>query len=664
MKTYLLGFFAFISIIIINSSVYSQVNQEWVSIFNGSANSLDYSLSAAVDNAGNVIITGNATMSGTGRDFATVKYNSSGVQQWVRTYNGEAFGGDYSNAIAVDQSNNIYVSGRSDRGGSVLSDITTIKYNSAGVQQWIAFYNGPGSGVDEGFALILDGSGNVYVAGRCMGSTGQDMVVIKYNNSGVQQWAQTYDGTANSLDAARSAAVDAAGDVYICGWSYGSTSGSDFMVIKYNSSGVLQWAKRINGTGNGGDAAEKIKIDAAGGIYAAGYVTNSGSGYDFYTVKYNSSGTLQWEHTYNGPDNLYDLSHSMDLDEAANVYVGGESQKSGPNYDFALVKYSSSGTELWTRRFNGSDNGNDHPYCVITDSRGNSYIGGTSSTLTSGMDFELIKYNPEGIFQWSQTYNGTGNSHDYLRSIALDGLNYVYVTGESFGGASSYDYATIKYFECALIVNAGNDTSIIWGYGNQTAVLTASQDGGIEPVTYHWSTGAQTQTINVSPEQTTAYTVSATDYRGCTANDTVVVYVTNVRCGPGNHKVLVCHKGKNTLCIDSNAVWAHLNHGDQLGPCENSNPVTEIPLENKLYANYPNPFNPSTLIKFSLSEASLVRLIIYDYIGREVKVLIDARYETGTFVTEWNAVNYPSGVYFFRLEAGTYTETKKMILLK
>ena len=408
-----------------------------------------------------------------------------------------------------------------------------------------------------------------------------------------------------------------------------------------------------------------VKIDVSGGIYAAGYVEAGALGYDFYTVKYSPSGVTQWEQRYNSAYNLSDFARSMDVDLSGNVFVGGESQGSTSDYDYALVKYNSAGVQQWVQRYNGTAGGNDYPYCVKTDAKGNSYIGGGSPALISGIDFVLLKYKPDGTLQWMQTYNGTGNGNDNLRSIAVDGLNYVYVTGESFGASSNNDFATIKYFQCALNVNAGNDTSIIWGYGNQTAVLAANQEGGIEPVTYLWSTGASGQTINVSPEQTTAYWVLATDARGCTSQDTVVVNVTNISCGNGkNHKVIICHKGKNTLCVDSNAVWAHLNHGDHLGPCEDNALFSEMPAENKLYTNYPNPFNPVTLIKFSLSEPAFVKITVYDYIGREIAVLVNSKYEAGIFDAEWNASNYPSGVYFYRIETGSYTETRKMILLK
>ena len=103
------------------------------------------------------------------------------AQQWVARYNGPGNGSDFAHSIAVDGSGNVYVTGWSKGSGS-YDDYCTIKYNSSGVQQWVARYNGPGNGLDEAFSIALDGSGNVYVTGWSIGSgTNYDYCTIKYS---------------------------------------------------------------------------------------------------------------------------------------------------------------------------------------------------------------------------------------------------------------------------------------------------------------------------------------------------------------------------------------------------------------------------------------------------------------------------------------------------
>ncbi len=89
-----------------------------------------------------------------------------------------------------------------------------------------------------------------------------------------------------------------------------------------------------------------------------------------------------------------------------------------------------------------------------------------------------------------------------------------------------------------------------------------------------------------------------------------------------------------------------------------------IPTEYALKQNYPNPFNPTTMIKFAIPEASQVKLAIYDVTGREVGLLVNEQMAAGTYSVDWNAVNLSTGIYFYRIEAGSFVNVKKMILIK
>lgn len=220
-----------------------------------------------------------------------------------------------------------------------------------------------------------------------------------------------------------------------------------------------------------------------------------------------------------------------------------------------------------------------------------------------------------------------------------------------------------------LTVDAGLDTTIYYGYGDETAILTATASGGTPPYTYLWSNNATTQSITVSPTIANNYTVIVTDADTNTASDDVMVYVIDVRCGSGSSKVLVCHNvyhNPHTICIDSHAVLAHLNQGDYLGNCDTLTLITlqEQPAEFKLYSNYPNPFNPVTNIRFNLPQTSHTRLTIYNVLGNEVATLINDELKVGRYLVSWNASNHSSGVYFYKLETEEFTDIKKMVLLK
>jgi uncharacterized delta-60 repeat protein len=431
--------------------LYSQVDTAWVRRYNGPENGLDEAYSIAVDGQGNVYVTGESYGSSTIHDYATVKYNSAGVQQWVQRYNGPGNYIDGAYSLVVDGQCNVYVTGYSYGSGTDY-DYATVKYNSAGVEQWVQRYNGPGDSSDYAYAIALDSLSNVYVTGYSYGAgTDYDYATVKYNSAGVEQWVQRYNGPGNEWDGAYSLAVDGQGNVYVTGPSCGSATSYDYATVKYNSAGVQQWVQRYNGPGNDDDGALSLTVDGQGYVYVVGYSVSSGTSYDYATVKYNSAGVQQWVQRYSGPGNDWDAAWSLAVDGQGNVYVTGESYGSGTSSDYATIKYNSLGDTLWVRRYNGSGNNDDNAYSLAVDGQGNVYVTGSSWGSTTAYDYATIKYNSAGVQQWVQRYNGPINGLDYAKAIAVDGAGNVYVTGYGPGSGTFDDYATIKYVQTGAI---------------------------------------------------------------------------------------------------------------------------------------------------------------------------------------------------------------------
>ena len=246
-------------------------DQQWIAEYHGGSGA-DEPAAIVVDKAGNVYVTG-TTQICQGSDYLTLKYNSAGQEQWVARYYGPQEPLDAAKAIAVDNSGNVYVTGRS------FNDYATIKYNATGQQQWAAREVG-----GEGNAIALDGAGNVYVTGR----KAADYGTIKYNAAGQQQWVARYNGPpGNGSDVATAIVLDDMSNVYVTGRSErtGPFSDSDYATVKYNSAGQQQWVIRYNGPGNTDDRAAAMAIDSLGNVYVTG-ISGSGSDSDFLTVKY------------------------------------------------------------------------------------------------------------------------------------------------------------------------------------------------------------------------------------------------------------------------------------------------------------------------------------------------------------------------------------------
>ena len=229
----------FISLILLLVSIpaFAQsVDTAWVRRYNGPGNSYDGATDLAVDGSGNVYVTGRSVGGGTSYDYSTIKYYFNGDTAWVRIYNGPGNGGDYAQAIAVDGSGNVYVTGWSAQNSSspYNYDYTTIKYHSNGDTAWVRRYNGPGNSDDVAYAMALDGSGNVYVTGGSVGSeTSCDYATTKYYPNGDTAWVRRYNRPGNGGDEASAIAVDDSGNVYVTGGSYGSGTDYDWATIKY-----------------------------------------------------------------------------------------------------------------------------------------------------------------------------------------------------------------------------------------------------------------------------------------------------------------------------------------------------------------------------------------------------------------------------------------------
>ncbi len=428
-------------------NLFSQISQQWVSRYNGPANLRESAFSIAVDDSGNVYVSGNSYNTITLYDLIVIKYNSSGVEQWVRKYNGPGNSQDGATALAIDNTGNIVVTGYSYGSGS-SSDFVTIKYNANGDSLWLKRYNGASNGFDIANAIAIDASGNICVTGQSFGSTSAaDFATIKYKPNGDTLWVKKYSGPGNNQDQTYDIAIDALENVYVTGSSVGTGTQDDYVTIKYNAEGVQQWLQRYNITGNVEDFPYSIGVDNNGNVFVTGRSQGVGTSRDYATIKYNTSGVQQWIKRYNGTGNSVDEAYCLALDTSGNIYVSGISGGTGTSGDYATIKYNTDGDSLWIKRYNGPGNGNDGATAMKVDVSGNVYITGNSQGPGTNYDYVTIKYNSNGDSLSVNRYNGPGNNIDFSQGIAVDISGNFYVIGYSVGIGTDYDFATIKYSE-------------------------------------------------------------------------------------------------------------------------------------------------------------------------------------------------------------------------
>ena len=387
----------------------------------------DIGYSVAVDSLNNIYITGTyistevitlKNASGTGQADSSItlpvtsssaafliKYDSNGIAQWATSLDGTA--NDIGYSVAVDSSNNVYITGQYISTGIVTlknasgtgqadSSITLpatsstsaflIKYDSNGIAQWATYLDGivVASGFDIGYSVALDSLNNIYITGRytsinpitlknASGNTQVDSSItlpsvsnaaflIKYNFNGLAQWATYLDGT--SVDIGYSVAVDSSNNIYITG--------------QYTSSSIVT-LKNASVTGQS-DSSITLPVTSSSAVFL---------------VKYDSNGLAQWATSLDGTS--LDIGYSVAVDSSNNLYITGQ-------------YISSSIVTLKDASGNGQSNS------LIT------------LPATSGSSVFLIKYNSNGVAQWATYLNGT--SSDIGRFIKIDSSNNIYITGQ------------------------------------------------------------------------------------------------------------------------------------------------------------------------------------------------------------------------------------------
>jgi uncharacterized delta-60 repeat protein len=447
MKKYLnyLSAFFLLGCLLVSSSVFAQ---EWINRYNGPDNGEDWGYAIAVDSSSNVYVTGWSEDSDY-YDYATIKYTSSGDTSWIKRYDGPSNRSDQAYAIAADESGNVYVTGASYN-LTTGYDYTTIKYKPSGDTAWVRRYNSPSDNSDKAYGIAVDKNGNVYVTGE----SSYDYATIKYTPTGVLEWIRRYDGPANDISKAYAIAVDTNSNVYVTGYSKGEFSGNDYATIKYTSSGDTAWIQRYD-VDNDQDEAHAIAVDDSGNCYVTGETKNTNNDFDYTTIKYTPSGDTAWVRKYDSPANDDDRAYSVAVDESGNVYVTGWSKDSGAHYDYATIKYTPSGDVDWIRRYEGSVGSEDQASAVAVDGSGNVFVTGRSEGSGTEFDYATIKYTSSGDTAWIERYDGTANDIDKAYAIALDKNGNAYVTGGSYNTSTDYDYATIMYSATSGIEEKG-----------------------------------------------------------------------------------------------------------------------------------------------------------------------------------------------------------------
>jgi hypothetical protein len=317
------------------------------------------------------------------------------------------------------------------------------------------------------------------------------MVTVKYNASGVQQWVKRYNSPTNGGDAAVGVKVDSQGNIVTGGYAdMGPTEFYNFLAIKYDANGTVIWEKQYNGTSSNLDRASAIAIDAGDNIYLTGLTVNNAVPLvfdsNYVTLKYNPAGQLQWTAFYNGPNNSVDVARSIFVDNALNVYISGSSKGTSSD-DFVTIKYLPNGTASWVMMYNGPGDGEDNSTSVIADNLGNAFVTGRSFGIGSNFDYATIKYgdlvgiNPVSSqipdkFSLYQNYPNPFNPSTNIKFDLPEVSNVVLRIFNILGSeVFSNDMGSLQPATYEYAFNAANLPSGVYFYSLQTNRLTETK---------------------------------------------------------------------------------------------------------------------------------------------------------------------------------------------
>ncbi len=516
---------------------------------------------------------------------------------------------------------------------------------------WVRQYNGISNQNDFGAKSAADPFGNIFVLGQTYSNSNSDILLVKYDAAGNQLWTRTCNGSANSEDYGVEIVTYGTFGVIIGGVVTSTGSGEDYFLAMFDQNGIEVWSRIFNGPGNGDDNLSGIDYDAGGNVYATGTVWNGNvNKKDFMTVKYNQAGNFLWMQAYHNGD--LDAAASVKTGSNGKVYVTGTSQIGTSNYYWIrTICYFPNGTFSNEVTFYMTPTVNTQVFDMAIDNYNNIYLTGFAYMPVGGIDIVTVEYNSDLGLQWYRNYNSPAGQNDIGTDIDFDASGNVYVCGSATIGNNS-DFVTLKYD------SQGNQQwSFIYngpGNGPDVPANIRSDNSGnvyVSGTVEGYGSGSDFCTLKIRANGSLENTLlhSGPSNGSDAASDVIIDYQGNIivtgsvsTAGSGNDLVLI----KYTYFTGLNG-----NAG-------------EIPSEFGLSQNYPNPFNPSTRISFDIASESKVSISVFDITGKKVAELVDENMKAGSYEVEWSASKLSSGTYFYRMQAGSFTETKKMILIK
>ena len=373
----------------------------------------------------------------TGKSFFA-SASSPPATDWSRTYGGAGNDGAY---YVIQTSDEGYaLAGFTTLNSTNNHDFWFVKTDSLGTTKFSKTYGG--NGIDDAYSVIETADGGYAMTGftNSSGSAGNyDGWLVKLDSLGNMQWSKTYGGT--TADDLYIVIQTDDGGYAMAGYTTSFGAGAaDGRLVKVDSSGNLIWSQTYGGT-DVDDITSMVKTND-GGYALVGFTRSFGAGRtDFWLVKVDSEGVLQWNQTYGGAGD--DSAHAVVQTSDGGYALAGSTTSFGSgNSDFWLLKVDSQGNMEWNKTFGGT--GTDNAVSLVKTSDGGYALAGYTNSLGAGNnDVWVVKTDSFGNLVWSQTYGGASADYAYSIIQVSDG-GYVLAGNTASFGAGSTDIYLVK----------------------------------------------------------------------------------------------------------------------------------------------------------------------------------------------------------------------------
>ncbi len=467
-------------------------------------------------------------------------------------------------------------------------------------------------------------------------------------------WTRVY-GTEHR-DVARTFAQTSDGGFILAGsteWQVGDWWPADVFVVRIDSMGDVLWSQTIEIDSSIEGAADmEITSGNECTILCAmeALEGENHTDWDFYLVRLDSNGDSLWTRRYDY-DPLHQQPFALEVAGDGGYLMAGYEGYAGGGFGWAyVIRADADGFlqdihEYHLGALSHAEN------IVATSDSGFLLIGWVQAGLSTPSDILAIKCDSNGDTLWSQTYGGL--DQDYASSVVSVGDTEYVLAGKTRSfGAGGYDVYV-------LAINGTGDTLWTVTYGSENndyaTSIAACPDGGfIVCGVYDEEINPVFSDLFVLKLDSDGHVLWSAQYGG-PSPQTEKAY--DVAYGRGGYAVagyVLAHWGG----------WEDMYFIRLQDDLSSAGRIDLFLPTDLVLSSYPNPFNPTTTISFSLPKAGDVSLKVYDVTGREVQTLAEQRYEAGEHAVTFDGSALPSGIYFAQMNAGTVTQTRKMVLLK